>query len=77
MALCWKCQMSIKEYETLSGVLLYPQPDRHCHHDEPEEKPKCKCNNSDFMVSTMYFQSEITSPYHRTPFCPECGRKLS
>jgi transcription initiation factor IIE alpha subunit len=37
MSLCWKCKDYLKEKY---GRNFYQAPSNHCHHDEPEEKPK-------------------------------------
>jgi len=61
MSLCWKC----KEYwRKLFDKGSWPStnPSLHCHHDEPEEKPKEKC-----------WCEETSNPKH----CPICGKLLN
>ena len=68
MKLCWRCKEDIAR-----GCQLLQF---HCHHEEPEEKPKCWCEKIDadrFSGWSVEFQSTTC----KLKFCPQCGRPLS
>jgi len=76
MKLCKECQDWINHPEKRSHYNWTPMD--HCHHSEPEEKPKEKCwceRNLDFFW--RYKQpTELGFVGFNPVFCPECGRKL-
>ena len=80
MALCWMCRE--KMYSHFSPEywkkFLADHPSIHCHHEEPEEKPKKKCwcdypeDSRDVEVSLTTMEWQIYKP----EYCPGCGKKL-
>ena len=74
MSLCWKClKVWERKYEEGRGTVLEPYPWIHCHHDEPEEKPKCWCQNKIIKNGYIYDVNGEIITFH---FCPICGRSL-
>ena len=70
MRLCWECHED--QFKRGIPIRLWD----HCHHDKPEEKPKCWCEKIDadrFSGWSVEFQSTVC----KLKFCPECGRLLS
>ncbi len=69
---CWKC----REYlEQKYGPNFYMAPSNHCHHPEPEEKPKvpCWCDKPSFKY-VQVFGRGIDIDLVEPQFCPVCGR---
>ncbi len=65
---CWSCcEWLINKY----GEKAYSPPWRHCHHSEPQEKPKekCWCDEPTFCY-VLVGEQPI-----RAEFCPGCGKK--
>jgi hypothetical protein len=71
MSLCWKCTEFADKY-SFSWQLksLF-----HCHHDEPEEKPKEKCWCEDRYKNPIRFTDRFG--YIMPNFCFQCGKKLN
>ena len=71
--LCWKCRRYFGAY-SMSELTSH----LHCHHPEPEEKPKCWCEEEHQQTMKIRFLDERgNSEYWGIPkFCPECGKKL-
>ena len=70
--LCKKCcQWVVLNY----GPNYYTPPYTHCHHDEPEEKPKvkCWCEEPTFSVVVVLSREKKTT-MARVNFCPICGK---
>lgn len=70
--LCWKCRedfmVRCHDYG-LDGY--FADHFLHCHH-EPNEKPKCWCEEMN--CTPGYRQLNQTVVF--VSFCPECGKKL-
>jgi hypothetical protein len=62
--LCWR-------YREWFGTYYYVAPSNHCHHDEPEEKPKekCWCDEPTFQMITI-----LPDKFIEVQFCPICGK---
>lgn len=75
MSLCWKCKDYYKE-------IIPSIPWIHCHHDEPEVKPKepkrCDaCEEGFDSTKGCYAYMKQGGQIHmRIIFCPECGRQF-
>jgi len=65
--LCWRC----REYlEKKYGANFYMAPSNHCHHSDPEQKPKEKCWCDDPAFQSIYLGGELREIH----FCPICGK---
>ena len=73
--LCWKCR---KNY----GICV--PFNSHCHHEEPEEKPKCWCELEgekrlqvhDYTIDKWnlgYYQMRVVEI---AQYCPYCGKRI-
>jgi hypothetical protein len=78
MKLCWKCRDWLNNVHGYTDMNVL-DPVRHCHHPEPEEKPKEKCwcdkLGFEFKLST-HRRVEIEGLSVEISFCPQCGKKL-
>jgi len=77
MGLCMKCRMKFDSYWNDEKY-----PYIHCHHDEPEEKPKSNCwckypfekrNNWNVSVKD---KEGLPCPTWKIIYCPVCGKVL-
>ena len=77
MALCWKCR---EYFQNKYGSSYYQPPSSHCHHDEPEEKPKEKCIcetiDSPFIIECKILRNGLPYLIGNAKFCPKCSKKL-
>jgi hypothetical protein len=65
--LCKKCcQWVVLNY----GPNYYTPPYAHCHHPDPEERPKGKCWCDDPSFQRIYLGGELREIH----FCPLCGK---
>ncbi len=71
MSLCWKCRENLTWAEKSSfceGKTWW-----HCHHVEPENKPKCWCEKYHYEPN---FANDLRVGNHPIRYCIECGKKL-
>lgn len=71
--LCSKCREKILKVFPISGIKTIEIS--HCHHLEPEEKPKCWCE-TEWDERTGNFFTKGTNVFE-TRNCPECGKLLT
>ena len=69
--LCWKCRRYFGAY-SMSELTSH----LHCHHPEPEEKPKCWCELSNHSASIQGYYGDEPMRYFKRFYCPVCGKKL-
>jgi hypothetical protein len=72
MSLCWKCGENLKNVEgyDLRQIVKH----LHCHHNEPEEKPKEKCWCHDFAFLNSFKYPVVIEDFK---YCPKCGKCLN
>ena len=79
--LCSKCRnLLIKKFQVQDCIDEFYLNFPHCHHNEPEEKPKCWCERKgekrlqvhDYVVNGRYQMGAVEI----AQYCPYCGKKL-
>jgi hypothetical protein len=81
--ICWRCRDYLKQKY---GANFYSAPSNHCHHGEPEEEPKPKCEwCENYSLIKDAFQGTPTGHVidfliagsSKNPLkCPVCDKKL-